>query len=456
MSSLDPKGDEPQICNAYKRTLFVERKKKLTTAKVPIISAGQLIKEGIMESSDGFATVLLWAFAVSASTAGSNATLSNIVQRDNVPLRILPLGNSITFGFLSTDGNGFRKRLLDKITTTGTNAQYIGSVRAGNMTDNRNEGHPGAIITEIANFSRVSLVLRPNLILLMAGTNDMNNNLLAGATDRLGALIDMLTTACPDAVILVAQLTPATNAAVEARVEQFNPSIPGLVAARERSGRKIAVVNMTRFVTTADLKDDIHPNDAGYSKMSDAWFEGVQQASLKGWFTPPVDLTRPPQSVAANSPISTIGTSTSVLPLATSTFIATSNSSTVRISTSSRISPIPTNSITVPASNTSFTSAILVVAAGPTSSISLSNSSASSTSSILATATGPTTFSVPLAPTSSANDPNFDVLAPTTAALPVASQSPTNDACLAFNRILSGHPVSMLAFAGVWLSLLGI
>src|ERR1700712_4085517 len=93
-----------------------------------------------------------------------------IGNRNPVPLRILPLGDSITFGFLSTDGNGYRQDLLTML--SGTQVQYIGSIRAGNMTDNFNEGHSGAVISQIAGFANQSLPQRPNLILLMAGTND--------------------------------------------------------------------------------------------------------------------------------------------------------------------------------------------------------------------------------------------------------------------------------------------
>ncbi|KAH7360335.1 SGNH hydrolase-type esterase domain-containing protein [Rhexocercosporidium sp. MPI-PUGE-AT-0058] len=244
--------------------------------------------------------VFFWALALSVSVAGSNSTLSNRPFSNNVRLKILPLGDSITFGFQSTDGNGYRKHLLDKITTNGT-AQYVGSVRSGNMTDNHNEGHPGATITQIGNFSRGSLTLRPNLILLMAGTNDMNMNLSVGATERLENLIDMCSTTCPDAVILVTQLSPAAPRDVEARIEQFNPTVIRLVANREGRGMKVAVVDMPKFVTTADLKDELHPNDIGYAKMADAWFEGIQKATTKGWFTPPIDANGPPQVVGVAS-----------------------------------------------------------------------------------------------------------------------------------------------------------
>ncbi|KAH7395775.1 SGNH hydrolase-type esterase domain-containing protein, partial [Cadophora sp. MPI-SDFR-AT-0126] len=219
----------------------------------------------------------------------SNATLLNGPVGQTVPLKILPLGNSITYGYLSTDGNGYRKHLLDQITANGT-AQYIGSVRSGNMTDNHNEGHPGATITQISAFSINSLALRPNLILLMAGTNDMNLNLSLGAPQRLANLVDMCSIACPDAVILLAQLTPAGTADVEARVKAFNPSVVSIAANREQNGVKVLVVDMPKFVTRADLKDNLHPNDVGYAKMADAWYQGIQNAVSTGWLTPPVAM----------------------------------------------------------------------------------------------------------------------------------------------------------------------
>jgi lysophospholipase L1-like esterase len=96
---------------------------------------------------------------------------------------------------------------------SGAPVQYIGSQRSGNMTDNFNEGHPGAIISQIAGFANQSLPQRPNLILLMAGTNDMIKDVdPANAPERLGSLLDECLAACLDAVIITAQLTPTTNA----------------------------------------------------------------------------------------------------------------------------------------------------------------------------------------------------------------------------------------------------
>jgi lysophospholipase L1-like esterase len=60
------------------------------------------------------------------------------------------------------------------------------------------------VISQIAQFANFSLKQLPNVILLMAGTNDMNIPTdPTTASDRLGSLIDELVIAVPDAVVLV-------------------------------------------------------------------------------------------------------------------------------------------------------------------------------------------------------------------------------------------------------------
>ena len=67
----------------------------------------------------------------SAST--THSVSKRTVIAGGTELRILPLGASITVGFRSTDGNGYRLDLLDRL--AGSNVQYVGTVRAGTMDD---------------------------------------------------------------------------------------------------------------------------------------------------------------------------------------------------------------------------------------------------------------------------------------------------------------------------------
>ncbi|ESZ92399.1 carbohydrate esterase family 3 protein [Sclerotinia borealis F-4128] len=206
-------------------------------------------------------------------------------------LRIQPLGNSITFGYLSSDGNGFRLALLDLLTAAGNTVQYVGSIQAGNMTNNQNEGHPGAVISDVAENAQLSLSEEPNLVLLMAGTNDMTRGInITTAPDRLGELIDEITSAVPNSTILVAQLSPSKIPSVYEVMVTFNSKIPDIVASKVAAGHKVFTVNMMDYVTLDDLKDDVHPTDYGYQQLAKAWFAGIQEVQRKGWINPLVSI----------------------------------------------------------------------------------------------------------------------------------------------------------------------
>ena len=201
-------------------------------------------------------------------------------------LRILPLGDSITFGYLSPDGNGYRLELLEDL--IGTNFTFIGSVRSGNMTNNQNEGHPGATISQIQQYANNSLPEKPNVVLIHVGTNDMNDDPpdepYATAPERLGSLIDTVVAgAAPNALVLVAQIIQAGNNATNARITTFNDAVPGVVAQRAALGQNVEVVDF-RSITPADLQDGLHPSEEGYLKMGDIWFVAIYAAAQQGAF----------------------------------------------------------------------------------------------------------------------------------------------------------------------------
>lgn len=157
------------------------------------------------------------------------------------------------------------------------------------MSNNANEGHPGALIAQIATYANLSLDLRPNVILVMAGTNDINANINAtSAPDRLASLTDQCITSCPDAAILVAQLTPIANDDSQTRADDFNAAIPGIVDERAKRGKKVLVVDMEKYVTIEELMDGLHPDDVGYEGMAMAWYDGIKYATSKGWIGEPV------------------------------------------------------------------------------------------------------------------------------------------------------------------------
>ncbi len=206
-------------------------------------------------------------------------------------LRVMPLGDSITDGVGSTTAAGYRKPLWDRLAAGGHTIDFVGSRRVGAMADPDNEGHSGALIGDIArDATRWISTYRPNIVTLHLGTNDMDRGFqVATAPARLGALIDQVLDAAPDAAVLVADLVPSTKPEVQSRIAAFNRQIPGLIQGRQNAGKRVWHVEMSD-VATADLQDSLHPNDRGYDKMSVNFARGISDVILAGWVSRPVPV----------------------------------------------------------------------------------------------------------------------------------------------------------------------
>ncbi len=203
-------------------------------------------------------------------------------------LRLMPLGDSITWGYASPSGNGYRGYLYNDLAAEGHSEDFVGSLRGGTMSDPDNEGHSGWRIDQIAGIAdSVLAAYQPNVVTLEIGTNDLNGNYqVSTAADRLKSLIDQITADDPTATVLVGTLIVSTSGTEEASRPGFNSRLPGIVQGEQAAGKHVSLVDMSA-VTTADLADSLHPNDNGYRKMADAFNSAVQAADAAGWIKPP-------------------------------------------------------------------------------------------------------------------------------------------------------------------------
>ncbi|MFF4209314.1 ricin-type beta-trefoil lectin domain protein [Streptomyces sp. NPDC001796] len=226
-----------------------------------------------------------------AAGAGTEAPPSAVRAAAPALLRLMPLGDSITWGVGSPSGNGYRGFLWNQLSAEGHALDFVGSGRNGTMSDLDNEGHSGWRIDQIAGIADGVLArYRPNVVTLEIGTNDLNGSYqVPTATDRLRALIDQITQDAPDATVLVGTLIISTSGTEEANRPAFNAKLPGIVQAEQAAGKHVRLVDMSAL-TTADLSDSLHPNDNGYRKMADAFNAGVQAADAAGWIKPPVSV----------------------------------------------------------------------------------------------------------------------------------------------------------------------
>ncbi|CAM1508809.1 Fc.00g025480.m01.CDS01 [Cosmosporella sp. VM-42] len=228
---------------------------------------------------------------------------------DGVDLRVLPIGDSITWGAESSDENGYRKRLFGLLADRGNAVDFVGNVTSGTMSDDHHEGHRGFVIRDILIFSGVGIHAGANVVLLHAGTNDFVHLEIAGSSNlaptRLERLIDTILEYSPEAVVLVCQIIPANPSRYPTAVpliETFNEAIPDLVAKYVAAGKKMLMVSMNKALSTSDLADGLHPNDGGYAKMADAYYDAIVLADKKGWISEPGKATTVPDLPDATSP----------------------------------------------------------------------------------------------------------------------------------------------------------
>ncbi|MBM7814572.1 GDSL-type esterase/lipase family protein [Saccharothrix algeriensis] len=213
-------------------------------------------------------------------------TVERLARGIGGQLRVMPLGDSITYGFASSDGSGY---LADFRGLAGAGGQVdlVGSQRSG-PERLPNEGHSGWTIGQVAGITGAALAVnRPNVVLLHVGTNDMNNNVdPAGAPARLGSLIDEILRVEPGVTLVVSTIVPAADPATQRRIEAYNRAVPGVVAARRQAGEHVLLVE-PNAVTTANLADGLHPDDRGYRKLAVSFHLGVVRAAEAGWIGQP-------------------------------------------------------------------------------------------------------------------------------------------------------------------------
>jgi cellulase/cellobiase CelA1 len=221
------------------------------------------------------------------------------------PVRIMPLGDSITAG-----PGCWRALLWDRLQRTGyTDIDFVGSQAGGGCSvahDGNHEGHSGFAVTGIADQNQLPPWLasaRPDIVLMHLGTNDLWGGTIS-TTQILTAyskLVDQMRASNPAMKIIVAQIIPmepSNCAGCAQRAVSLNNAIPGWAAGKTTPQSPITVVDQwTGFNATTDTFDGVHPVDSGFQKMSDRWYPAL--ATAIGGTTPPEEEPPPTGSCAA-------------------------------------------------------------------------------------------------------------------------------------------------------------
>jgi fibronectin type 3 domain-containing protein len=220
------------------------------------------------------------------------------------PIRIMPLGDSITEGDLSCTPDdpdyyvSYRKALWDKLVVAGYEVNFVGSQNSGSavMSDPDHEGHDGwcanncnapagNILTNVYDF----LVNNPaDVVLLHIGTNDLLHG-HANASD-ISSILDKIFRYGQDQnraiwvilALIIHQADPPCSLCSE--TTSFNNAVEQMAQNRIENGDRIVIVDMEngagldyRLIPDGDMCIDVHPRETGYQKMANVWFNGFQQ-----------------------------------------------------------------------------------------------------------------------------------------------------------------------------------
>jgi len=206
------------------------------------------------------------------------------------PLRLMPLGGSITHGVGSSHQNGYRDVLLQLLYRHSYQVRLVGSRKSGTMTNNEHEGWRGFRIDQIATKAKASAEgLQPQLFTVNAGSNDcLQGYKLEEASRRMDNLLESLWLASPDSTVVIGSLLVNKDKRVDGVIRDFNQQLEKLVRTKRWEGRKVVFVDMHGGdgPLVEDLGEDgTHPNDAGYAKMAKIWLQGIQVASNSGFLS---------------------------------------------------------------------------------------------------------------------------------------------------------------------------
>ncbi len=241
-------------------------------------------------------------------------------------LKILPLGNSITQGWMGYEEEGgpsqgerigYRLQLYNQLNQAGYNFDLVGGENAGwsVMSDDDHAGWPSIRDHEVADIMETGYTTNygyqatqaylydypADIILLHIGTNDVWGNDLNGgpSVERiLDAVDEYEISTGNDVLVLLAKIisTRGSSCTSNSKVNTYNNSVVTMAQTRiNNDDDKIIIVDMQCGATidyTDDMFDYWHPNESGYSKMGQKWFDVIDAINSK-----PVIGTIPNQTI---------------------------------------------------------------------------------------------------------------------------------------------------------------
>ena len=206
--------------------------------------------------------------------------LCNAVGAEQLSLRIMPLGDSITQGY--TDS--YRSELWALLRESGWNVDFVGSMNRAYGSevgdhDRDHEGHWGwradEVLERIEEWAKQA---KPDVVLVHLGTNDIGSGeTVAQTMDEIEQIINQLRMVNPRVHVLLAEIIPVDHPAMVERIQQYNLGLVELAGRLDSATSRILPVDQFNgFDAAQDTYDGIHPNSRGNRKMADRWLAALE------------------------------------------------------------------------------------------------------------------------------------------------------------------------------------
>jgi len=261
------------------------------------------------------------AVVASPTTALAPASPVPVVR----PVRIMELGDSITAGIMAGGGPdahaGYRAELAQLLANHGYRFAMVGSRTdySGQLAYPQHEGWPGYVLRSYPSrpagelygpiIHDAMLGYHPDIILLMAGTNDLlrheggySGYSLANIKHSMDLVLDQIFTLDPRVTVIVAGVVDSPKIDERSVFSFDNDPSDGIIAlvSKYRSfGRSIFLApGMDRAVPRSSVyfPDGIHPSGSdGYDRIAAVWYRSLQQILLQdaGTVASSAERTRP-------------------------------------------------------------------------------------------------------------------------------------------------------------------
>ena len=252
-------------------------------------------------------------------------------------LKILPLGNSITWGTnVAPDPDAaihtaYRYKLYQLMTAAGYSVDFVGSRSTGYniFSEAQHCGIPGITDDHLASILETGYNPHPgynyyetpgpylnyypaDIILLEIGTNDVMEGDVYDISDEINRIfnaIDAYETSSGKPVIvfvgkIISTQTGSGSCNDNYLINTYNANLTSIVNSRISSGDKLVLVDMqcgAGIDYSGDMLDTYHPYPSGYEKMGIAWFNSINSMN-----SAPVVTDIPNQTRAEGTAFATI------------------------------------------------------------------------------------------------------------------------------------------------------